>query len=167
MTPPRRRRERAPWAFLRARRRPPLRRRMVGARGYPRFMASVTFGLDRAYPGRGSFFVSLCPRGPGRTEQPLLERDPVHDPLAVRGLDAARGAARRARQLPRQLRGGDAGVAACASDPKHHLTCSLGGEEKAPAVSPRGSLSNARRVGEKGTPRRAGDPSTPMAWQRR
>jgi DNA-binding response OmpR family regulator len=44
----------------------------------------------------------------------------------------------------------------------------FGGDEKAPGSLPQGlSLSNARSVGEKGTPHRAIILSTPMAWPRR
>ena len=52
--------------------------------------------------GSGLIFVSLCPRGPGRTEEPFLDGDPAHNARAVLGLDAATAAALPAPQLTRQ-----------------------------------------------------------------
>jgi hypothetical protein len=53
--------------------------------------------------------------------QPLLEPRRARDRPAVAGVDVARGAARRARQLAWQGGGGDnAGVAAGAGDLEHH-----------------------------------------------
>jgi hypothetical protein len=73
----------------------------------------------RPRSGSGLIFVSLCPRGPGRTEQPFLERDPVSNALAA--LYAAALTACRALQLARQrFRGDDADMAAGAGDFDHH-----------------------------------------------
>jgi hypothetical protein len=76
-----------------ARRRSPLRHRMGPARNeQPAFRPSVT-SVPIGVFGSGLIFVSLCPRGPGRTEEPFLEGDPAHNARAVLGLDAATAAA--------------------------------------------------------------------------
>jgi hypothetical protein len=85
---------------------------------------------------------------------------PGHDPPAVGDLHEATVTASRARQLARQhFRIGEADVAARARDLKHHW-CVCSRAKKPPAILPPGA--EVRRGG-KGTPRRAGDPSTPMA----
>ena len=76
-------------------------KRICSGRGRPRVL------------GSGLIFVSLCPRGPGRTEEPFFEGDPVHDPPAVPRLDVAARAAVRAHEIARQdFRFGEADMAA-------------------------------------------------------
>jgi hypothetical protein len=70
----------------------------------------------------GAYFCFTVPAGgPGRTEEPFFEGDPVHNPRAVLALDAATGAAVRAHEIARQSFGGhDADVAARACDADQH-----------------------------------------------
>ena len=97
-----------------------LRHSVVGARNeQPAFMTSTQASTARIW-GRG-LFLSRLVRGLVLAEEPLFERNPVHDSRTVLCLNAPRGTASRARQLTRQGFGAhDADMAARARDLEQH-----------------------------------------------
>jgi hypothetical protein len=125
----------------------------------PAFRPSVT-SVPIGVFGSGLIFVSLCPRGPGRTEEPFLEGDPAHNARAVFGLDAATAAALPAPKLTRQdFRIGEADMAALlAGDFDHHGVCSASipsGTKKPPAIPGAKFTTTAWGKTGKSNPRRA------------
>jgi hypothetical protein len=92
-----------------------IRRRLRAAFGGPEPAAPAGTLASR------TVLTRLCPRGPGRTEEPFFEGNPVHNPRAVLALDAATGAAVRAHEIARQgFRVDEADMAARACDADQH-----------------------------------------------